>query len=231
MRRAEPAPRGCPARDGRDDPGGPGGRAGVLDLRDGAGRAELRFPPGDVLIVSGLPGSGKSTLIRRVVPPLDDRGGLVWCVDSQDSRERLERRLPGRLPYGLYRPVARLAHYAALRRALRSGSSAVVHDCGERGWVRRWLARDARRRGRAVHLLLLDVAPGTALAGQAARGRRVSPRAFGRHRRAMSRLVAEAAAGRLPWGTASAVVLDREAADTLRRIAFEEVRPFPEGAG
>ncbi|MFE0045353.1 AAA family ATPase [Streptomyces albireticuli] len=216
-------------RDGRDDPGGPGGRAGVLDLRDGAGRAELRFPAGDVLIVSGLPGSGKSTLIRRAVPPLDDRGGLVWCVDSQDSRERLERRLPGRLPYGLYRPVARLAHYAALRRALRSGSSAVVHDCGERGWVRRWLARDARRRGRAVHLLLLDVAPGTALAGQAARGRRVSARAFGRHRKAMSLLVAEAAAGRLPWGTASAVVLDREAADTLRRIAFEEVRPFPEG--
>ncbi|MGW2599845.1 AAA family ATPase [Streptomyces klenkii] len=195
-------------------------RAGVLDLRGGAGRGELRFPAGDLLIVSGLPGSGKSTLIRRAVAALDARDGIVWCVDSQDARERLERHAPGWLPYGAYRPFARLAHYAALRRALRSGASVVVHDCGQRGWVRRWVARDARRRGTAAHLLLLDVPPGTALAGQAARGRGVSPHAFGRHRRAMARLIAEVTARSVPEGVASAVVLDRAAADALRGISF-----------
>ncbi|MEU5053110.1 AAA family ATPase [Streptomyces sp. NPDC021096] len=192
---------------------------GVRDLR-GRGRTELRYPLGDLLVVSGLPGSGKSTLIRRTVAAVDGRGTPVHRVDSQDARDRFERRTPDRLPYAAYRPLVRLAHYAALRRALRSGASVVVHDCGERAWVRRWLARDARRRGGAVHVLLLAVEPHTALAGQAARGRRVSRRAFDRHRRAMTGLLTTAAAGRVPPGTASTTLLDRPAADALETIAF-----------
>ncbi|MDG4535658.1 AAA family ATPase [Streptomyces sp. AV19] len=194
----------------------------MRDLR-GAPRAswELRCRAGDLLVVSGLPGSGKSTLIRRVAPALDGRGEPVPCLDSQDSRARLERRLPARLPYGLYRPLARIAHYARLRAALRSGASVVVHDCGRTGWVRRWLAREARRRGTGLHVLLLAVAPDTALAGQRTRGRTVSASAFGRHRRAMERLVAAAADGRVPAGAASVVLLDRAAADALGSIAFD----------
>ncbi len=207
--RAEAAPPGCAVTP-----------AGVVDLRGGFGRAELRYPAGDLVIVSGLPGSGKSTLIRRAVPALDGRGGLVWCVDSQDSRERLERRTPRWLPYGAYRPIVRAVHYAALRRALRSGASAVVHDCGERSWVRRWAVRAARRRGGGAHLVVLDVDARTALVGQRARGRGVSSRAFRRHRATTTALLAEAAAGGLPHGMASAALLDRAAVDTLRRVAF-----------
>ncbi|MCC2277521.1 AAA family ATPase [Streptomyces sp. ET3-23] len=181
---------------------------------------DLRYPAGDLLVVSGLPGSGKTTLIRRAVAPLDAAGVPVRCVDSQDSRLRLERRLPGRVPYGLYRPVARLLHFAALRRALRAGGSVVVHDSGRVGLVRRWLARGVRRRGGALHLLLLVVEPAVALEGQMRRGRRVPRRVFARHRRAMGRLVAGAAAGRLPRGVDSVAVLDREAADTVRVITF-----------
>ncbi|MEU7132517.1 AAA family ATPase [Streptomyces sp. NPDC046261] len=206
--------------DAAAEPPSPAGRpAGVRDLR-GAGRTALRYPLGDLLVVSGLPGSGKSTLIRRAVAAVDGSGTPVHCVDSQDARDRFERRTPRRLPYALYRPLVRLAHYAALRRALRSGASVVVHDCGERGWVRRWLAHHARRRGGAVHVLLLAVEPHTALAGQAARGRRVSHRAFARHRRAMTRLLETALAGRVPPGTASTTLLDRPAADALRTITF-----------
>ncbi len=198
--------------------------ARVRDLR-GAARpsAELGCRAGDLLVVSGLPGAGKSTLIRRVVPALDGRGDPVRSVDSQDSRARLERRLRGlpvRLPYGAYRPLARLVHYAHLWRALRSGASLVVHDCGQRGWVRRLLAREARRRGTALHVLLLAVEPGTALAGQRARGRTVSRAAFGRHRRAMERLIAAAEAGRPPAGAAGVFLLDRPAAAALRTITF-----------
>ncbi|MFD6416379.1 AAA family ATPase [Streptomyces sp. NPDC060194] len=186
----------------------------VRDLRGrrGSGPRVLAFAPGDLVVVSGLPGSGKSTLIRNTV--------AVARIDSQDARERWERRLPRHLPYGVYRPLVRFAHYAGLRAALRSGESVVVHDCGSQAWVRRWLVREARRRGSGLHLLLLDATPEEALGGQAERGRGVSGHAFGRHRAAVGRLVADAEAGVLPAGCASAVLADRDAARELRAITF-----------
>ncbi len=218
-----------PARRGRTPSGStarPGRRAPVHDLRDeardgGAGTRELRFPAGDVLVASGLPGSGKSTLINRTVPLLDETGSVVIRVDSQNTREAWERRLPGWLPYALYRPLVRYTHYAGLRRALRSNVSVVVHDCGALPWVRRWLARDVRRRGRSLHMVLLDVDGEVALEGQAARGRGVSGYAFGRHLRAMRGLITGIEEGRPPEGCASAVLLDRSTASALRCISFE----------
>ncbi|MEU4886470.1 MULTISPECIES: AAA family ATPase [Streptomyces] len=196
-----------------------GADAAETDLR-GRRPSALRYPAGDVLVVSGLPGSGKSTLIKRATAALDARGGAVHRIDSQDARDRWQRRLPAALPYALYRPLVRAAHYAGLRRALRSGASVVVHDCGTLTWVRRWLARDARRRGRGLHLALLDVSPETALAGQLARGRGVSGYAFARHRRAVARLIADAEAGRAPEGCVSVVLLDRASASALHTIGF-----------
>ncbi|MEW2449692.1 AAA family ATPase [Streptomyces parvulus] len=186
----------------------------VRDLRDRRGRSPhaLLFGPRDLVVITGLPGSGKSTLMARTV-----RGPRV---DSQDSRDRWERRMPGFLPYALYRPLVRLSHYAGLRRALRGGEGVVVHDCGTQSWVRGWLAREARRRDGTLHLLLLDVGVDQALAGQRERGRGVSRYAFLRHRAAISRLLRAVAGGALPGGCTSAVVLDRAAADALRRIAF-----------
>ncbi|MFI0779253.1 AAA family ATPase [Streptomyces sp. NPDC021212] len=194
--------------------------AAVHDLRGGVG-AELRYPARDLIIASGLPGSGKSTLINRVVPGTDPSGAAVVRVDSQHTRDAWERRMPRWLPYGVYRPLVRCAHYVGLRRAVTSGASVVVHDCGSQPWVRRWLARDARRTGRRLHLVLLDVDPAVALEGQAARGRGVTGFAFGRHRRAMGRLVARVEGGRPPEGCASAVLLDRATASVLRGISFE----------
>ncbi|GGU44452.1 ATP-binding protein [Streptomyces albospinus] len=201
----------------------PGRRPRITDLRGArpARRtAELRFPPGDLVVVSGLPGSGKSTLMRRLVPPLDACGAAVHRIDSQDARERWEGGRLRRLPYGLYRPLVRAAHYLALRRALRSGGSVVVHDCGTLAWVRRWISRVARRRGRGLHLVLLDVPPEVALTGQRARGRGVSWYAFARHRRAVRRLVGRAEDDRLPDGFGSAVLLDRRAAGALEAVSF-----------
>ncbi|UNO39817.1 AAA family ATPase [Streptomyces sp. MST-110588] len=181
----------------------------------------MRFDAGDLVVVSGLPGSGKSTLMRRVVPSLDHRGKEVRRIDSQDVRERWELGRLRRLPYVLYRPLVRTAHYLGLRRALRQGGSVVVHDCGTLAWVRRWLARHARRTGHGAHLLLLDVPPEVALAGQESRGRGVSGYAFARHRRALRRLTAAARAGRLPPGFTSVTLLDREAATALRTFVFD----------
>ncbi|MFD5193420.1 AAA family ATPase [Streptomyces sp. NPDC058357] len=207
---AMPAQTGAPARDAA------GAHAPVVrDLRERSGRSPrgLYFAAGDVVVVSGLPGSGKSTLIRRAVT-------TARAIDSQDTRDRWARSMPRLLPYALYRPLVRAAHYWGLRRALRSGESVVVHDCGTQAWVRAWLARDARRRGRALHLVLLDVTPQAAREGQRERGRGVSGYAFARHRRAVGRLLRATGAGLLPPGCASAVLLDREAAGRLGRIAF-----------
>ncbi|MFJ7901595.1 AAA family ATPase [Streptomyces sp. NPDC096198] len=193
----------------------------VRDLRDraGSGPRGLTFGPGDVVVITGLPGSGKSTLMRRAV-----RGARV---DSQDVRARWDGRLARFLPYAVYRPLVRLAHYAGLRRALRGRTGVVVHDCGAQGWVRSWLARAARRRGGALHLLVLDVPPTAALAGQRARGRGVTRYAFLRHRRATRRLLGRVERGTVPDGCGSVVLLDRAAADGLRRIAFTD----PAGSG
>ncbi|MBN0046101.1 AAA family ATPase [Streptomyces actuosus] len=186
----------------------------VRDLRERAGRSPhaLLFGPQDLVVITGLPGSGKSTLMGRAVRGVG--------IDSQDARDRWAGRMPRLLPYAVYRPLVRLAHYAAVRRALRAGRGLVVHDCGTQTWVRGWLARAARRRGGTLHLVLLDVTPDTALSGQRARGRGVSRYAFLRHRRATARLVRAVERGELPSGCDSAVLLDRDAADTLRSIAF-----------
>ncbi len=193
---------------------GPYPQVVVRDLRERSGRSphDLSFGTHDLVVVTGLPGSGKSTLMRRAV-----RGPRI---DSQDTRDRFDARLAGLLPYAVYRPLVRLAHYAGLHRALRSGSGVVVHDCGTQAWVRGWLAREARRRGGTLHLLLLDVSPGQARDGQRERGRGVSRYAFARHLAATSRLLRTVEQGRLPEGCGSAVVLDREAAEVLTRIDF-----------
>lgn len=204
---ARPAPRAARACGPRPAPV-------VRDLRERAGHSPhgLLFGPRDVVVVTGLPGSGKSTLMKRTVKGVR--------VDSQDTRDRWDARMPRLLPYALYRPLVRLSHYAGLRRALRGGEGVVVHDCGTQAWVRDWLARAARRRGGTLHLVLLDVGADTALEGQRERGRGVSRYAFLRHRRAAARLLRSVEKGRLPAGCASAVLLDRSAAGVLRRIGF-----------
>ncbi|MFD4242456.1 AAA family ATPase [Streptomyces sp. NPDC058525] len=191
------------------------GAGRVRDLRGAGARGARRlgFAAGDIVVVSGLPGGGKSTLIKRAAA----EGG---AIDSQDTRERWERRMPAGLPYGAYRPLVRAAHYWGLWRTLRSGASVVVHDCGTQAWVRGLLAAVARRRGRALHLLLLDSSPEEALSGQAARGRRVSAYAFARHRGAVTRLLRDAEAGRPPAGCASVTLLDRPSAAAVSHITF-----------
>ncbi|MFD7970024.1 AAA family ATPase [Streptomyces clavifer] len=210
-RGAMPAQQGVRAREL------PGTHAPVVrDLRGTGGRGprSLDFAAGDLVVVSGLPGSGKSTLIRRAVQEN--------AIDSQDTRDRWAGSLPGLLPYALYRPLVRAAHYLGLWRALRSGGSVVVHDCGTQAWVRRWLTREVRRRARTLHLVLLDVTPQVARAGQRERGRGVSGYAFARHRRAVGRLLRDTESGLLPPGCASAVLLDRDAAAVITRISFAD---------
>lgn len=186
---------------------------GVVDLRSTSGGVELEYAEGAVVVVTGLPGAGKSTLMARAA--------RAAVVDSQAVRERWAARLPAWVPYGWYRPLVRVEHYARLRGALRRAEPLVVHDSGSQTWVRRWLARTGRRRRRPLHLVTLAVTEREAVAGQQSRGRLVTPYALGRHVRAYLLLERQlAASGTPPPGYASAVLLDRRCAARLHAIRF-----------
>ncbi|MGA4539636.1 ATP-binding protein [Uniformispora flossi] len=175
----------------------------------------LRYGARDVLVVAGLPGAGKSTLMARcAVAPL---------VDSRHTRLHYQARLPRWIPYRLFRPVVRVAHLRRMRAGLRGDGPLAVQDFGAVPLVRAWVGWEARRQGRNAHVLFLDVDAATAWQSQVARGRCVPPRRFARHRTLAARVLRRlAASGKPPRGWTSVVVLDRPAADRVRRIAFGE---------
>jgi AAA domain len=160
---------------------------------------QLSFPSDAVVVVAGVPGAGKTTLIRRAV----DRE-VARVVDTDDRRESGGRRL-------LY-----LGHYARIAAAIAGRRPAVIHSRGTHPLARRAIAALAALRGRPAHLVLLDAGRGEAEAGQRARGRTVAPAEMDRQLARWRRLMARRPAGE---GWASVIVLDR--AQAARAEAFE----------
>ncbi|UGQ12748.1 ATP-binding protein [Yinghuangia sp. ASG 101] len=186
---------------------------GLHDLRTGPMPSVLRYGASDLLVVTGLPGAGKSTLMARCAhAPL---------VDSQHVREKYQERLPSWLPYPAFRPLVRGTHYLGLVGAMRAGGPLVIHDCGTVPAVRSWVVRAARRQNRGLHLLFIDADPVDARAGQLARGRALPVRQFDRHR-----VVAQRTRERLsgasgpPPGWSSAVLVSRAGARYVEAITF-----------
>jgi len=180
----------------------------------------LCLPARALLVVGGLPGAGKSTLLRRLFP-VDTAG--VTVLDPEHVQAVVTRLLGTRRGYRLYRPLVHLWYGVAVIRELRVPGAVVVHSTATRGWDRRVLARSAR--GRTAHLLFLQVEPGTAVAGQRARGRRLTAAGMRRHVRREARLRTRLAAGTLPRreGFATVTVVDRAGADALDAVTFGEV--------
>lgn len=154
---------------------------------------ELRFSPLAVVVVAGVPGAGKSTLIRRAAP----EGTRV--IDTDDARAS------GRGGRGLY-----VRHYVRIARAiLVSRGAVVVHTRGTRA-PSRWIFRGlAFVRARPAHLVLLDASREVADAGQRARGRVVSQATMDAEWRRWRRLLRRGVAAER-WRTVD--ILDRDEA-------------------
>ncbi len=179
----------------------------------------LTFAARSLVVVGGLPGSGKTTLLER----LGDVPGAV-VLDSAGATRRWGR-LP--VPYRALRPLAHLEHHAriALAVLVAAPGGVVVHDTATRAAERRWLLGLARIARRPAHLVLLDVDPVTAHAGQVARRRAVPERSRRRHAARWGALREHAASGRLPGEHWSSVrLLDRTAADALTGLAVRRPR-------
>ncbi|WP_280459022.1 AAA family ATPase [Nocardia carnea] len=199
---------------------------GVVDLR-GLRTGELRYPPTATVIFAGIPGAGKSTALRKLFgsepeaeqAPNGPGGSLV--LDSIQARNSWRHRLAW-LPYPLWRPMVHLVHFRRIWLALRDHSGpVVVHDCGTVAFTRHMLTSWAARRGRELHLVLLDVPAAIALDGQHARGRRVGRASFNWHVRRWRRLLDQVESGTGPQPQPeSIVVLDRPGIDQLREIRF-----------
>jgi predicted kinase len=176
----------------------------------------LRYPPDAAVIVAGIPGAGKSTLIASVAI-----GAQATVLDTDPRRERWAARLP--VPYRLWRPLLHAAHLWAAWRALGRRGAVVIGEPGTRRIVRRALLRRARRRGHTVHLLGIDATADEAREGQRSRGRSIRAGSLARHAR---RWAALRHGARLE-GFDTVRLLRRADAARVRALAFAPAAASP----
>ena len=181
----------------------------ALTFRRHHGAVQLTFSTDAVVVVAGVPGAGKTTLIRRAV----DRDA-ARVVDTDDRREAGARRLlyPG--------------HYARIVAAIAGRGPVVIHSRGTSAVARRAIALLAALRGRPAHLVLLDAGRHEAEAGQRARGRMIAAEEMDRQVARWRRLLARGPEA----GWASVTVLDRAQAARTDAFAFRAAAARPVAA-
>jgi predicted kinase len=187
----------------------------------------LRYPPGSLVILTGLPGAGKTTLLQRLyglhgAESLPVTVGAVVVIDSVQSRQHWYGRLDW-APHPLRRAVVFATHLSRIRQALTRGHSVIAHNRGCAPYVLRGFAWLARRHRANFHLLLLDAPAEAALEGQQARGRVVAARTFARHQRRWTSLVTRVKDGD-PAPAIGARIVNRTEAALLEAIVFDEAR-------
>lgn len=190
-------------------------------------------PACDLVLVGGVPGSGKTVAISRATDGLH----RVDAVDPEHVMWWLRRRLPDRAPYRAYRWLVHLVHTLRVLTHLlsgpRCGRRLVVHDPGTRARRRSLFLAAARMGGWRPVLLYLDVDRATARNGQRIRGRVVH--SFDEHwdrwQRLRVTLAAEASTGesrRAPTAEPVLLVDRTDAAEALRRLCLaDEVVEVP----
>lgn len=194
--------------------GAAGARAPTAATPGGRG-ATLSVPGRALVVVGGIPGAGKTTLIRRWAEADDGRFNVR---DPEDIRVRWERWLGDRRAYRFWRPLVYAEHYARLGVALLGRRPVLLQDTATRWWVRWALALVSWVTRRPAFLVWVDVTLAESFAGQRARGRWVRLESVLRHWRRWSNLRARLlrAAAPTQTGYASVVWIDRVGARALQ---------------
>lgn len=161
----------------------------------------------DLLVVAGLPGAGKSTMLGRAAD------GLT-VLDSDQVRAKMSALLPAATPYRFYRPIVHVWQRMRVARAALGRGPVIVHDPSTRATTRAWLVALGVVTRRPVRMLWLDVTAEQAIRGQLSRGRVLHRRTFERHVRRAARMREALLADQVPTGWHSAQVITRSAADT-----------------
>jgi hypothetical protein len=173
----------------------------------------IELGPRDLLVVAGLPGAGKTTMLRHAAEGLP-------VLDSDQVRARLATVLPEAVPYRWYRPLVHAGHRLRIvGRAIACDGPLVVHEPSTRASTRALLALVGALAGRSMRLLFVDATAEQALEGQRSRGRMVRPRSFERHVRRTGKWRAELLADQVPPGWRSVQVVDRAGATRTRLVA------------
>ncbi len=129
----------------------------------------LQLPPHSLVMVAGLPGAGKTTLVRRLAHSTG-----VLALDAEDVARHLVR-VP--LPYHALRPLVHTAPVVRVVAALRSGHPCVLTSDPLTSPLRRQVLRTAAHlSGRRLHVVLVHASSAQARDGQQRRGRRLSGR-------------------------------------------------------
>ncbi|WP_308012526.1 AAA family ATPase [Saccharopolyspora sp. 6T] len=163
---------------------------------DGGPAPALRAPRRALVVLAGLPGAGKSTVLHKLVAP---PGTVV--LDSEQVRARLKALLPDAVPYRWYRPLVHAVHRSRIAwYCLRSRGRVVAHEPSTRATTRLMLVLFALLSGRRRILVWLHVGPEEALAGQHARGRLIRNHAFQLHVHRAHRMHRALLSGRAPRG-------------------------------
>lgn len=166
----------------------------------------------DLLVVAGLPGAGKSTMLGRAA-------GAMTALDPDQLRARLSARLPAATPYRYYRPIVHVWQRIRVAWAALGRGPLIVHEPSTRATTRAWLVALGAVTRRPVRMLWLDVTAEQAIRGQRSRGRVLHRRTFERHVRRAARMREALLADQVPAGWHSAQVVRRSAADRAAFVA------------
>jgi adenylate kinase family enzyme len=160
----------------------------------------LTYPDNAVVVVAGIPGAGKTTLIRRITSR-----AAATVVDTDDQRRRGGR-------------ASNVRHYGHIAAAVWGRQPAVIHSRGTVGTLRRTITLLSALRGRPAHLILLDAPRAAAEDGQRRRGRFVSRSRMDRETARWERLRRRGIRGE---GWRSVTVLDRASAAGVDELEWE----------
>lgn len=179
---------------------------------------KLRFPARSMVMVAGVPGAGKSALLRGA----DLRGTRLLEADVYRGAVQERRGLDRDAFVADCVADARTLFFADLNAALAAGQDVVVDAALVRSRARAELCALAQETGHSAHVVFVDATWEQCLTGVRSRARTVEREQLAAYWRTWSALRGRMAEGGWPEPElASVTVIDRAACPSVRALRFD----------